>query len=496
MASVFKRGGKKNRDGYYYFAYKGPDGKRKTECAETTNKASAERMAQKAEDEAAKRRKGLIDPKAEHFRDHEARPLTEHLDDLKKYLLAKGDTPKHANETAKKASQVFDKSGMVRISDLSPSRAQAAIGELRDCGISLRTCNAYRAAIKTFSRWLVIDGRVRSDELAPLPKYNADADRRYVRRDLDADELARLIRAAEAGPVFGDWHGTMTGPDRAMLYHTAAGTGFRANELRSLTQASFNLDADTPMVTVAATISKRRREDEQPIPEALAAILRPWLATTPAGEPVFSMPDKAAPMLRADLKAAGIASTDKAGRVVDFHSLRHGYISRVVDGGASVKESQELARHSDPRLTMGYAHTRLHNKVKHLENLPIGDAPRNPEASGLRATGTDDRDARAAQRVAQRAVRESEHRSAATRSDAAMLAAEGDSHKPLIFETLRDEAQPSAASDRNTPGRTRTPNLRIRSPPLYPIELRAQVSTQTHSELGAWHCQRDRISAT
>ena len=184
------------------------------------------------------------------------------------------------------------------------------------------------------------------------------------------------------------------------------------------------------------------------------------------------MPDKAAPMLRADLEAAGIESTDKAGRVVDFHSLRHGYVSRIVDGGASVKEAQELARHSDPRLTMGYAHTRLHNKAKHLEDLPIGDAPGAPEAAALRATGTDDGDARAAH--AQRAVRESEQSSAATRSETGTPTDTGDNHKTLCFEMLRNEAQPHAASDRNTPGRTRTSNLRIRSPPLYPIELRAQ----------------------
>jgi integrase len=48
----------------------------------------------------------------------------------------------------------------------------------------------------------------------------------------------------------------MTGPDRAMLYRVAVGTGFRANELRSLTPESFDLDANPPKVTVEAAYSK------------------------------------------------------------------------------------------------------------------------------------------------------------------------------------------------------------------------------------------------
>jgi len=39
--------------------------------------------------------------------------------------------------------------------------------------------------------------------------------------------------------------------------------------------------------------------------------------------------------------------------VVDFHALRHTYISRLVASGANIKVAQELARHSTPTLTPG-----------------------------------------------------------------------------------------------------------------------------------------------
>ncbi len=57
---------------------------------------------------------------------------------------------------------------------------------------------------------------------------------------------------------------------------------------------------------------------------------------------------------------------------------------------------------------------------------------------------------------------------------------ENTSHKSLDVTTLGTEEALISPGDTgiesNAPGRTRTCNLRIRSPRLYPIELRAQLS--------------------
>jgi len=80
---------------------------------------------------------------------------------------------------------------------------------------------------------------------------------------------------------------------------------------------------------------------------------------------------------------------DSDGCFVDFHATRHTYISAIVAGGASVKTCQELARHSDPRLTIGrYSHARLHDLQGALEGLPDLQ-PQGPEQPAQRATGTD-----------------------------------------------------------------------------------------------------------
>jgi integrase len=257
--------------------------------------------------------------------------------------------------------------GVASVADLAPDRIQAALGRLR-AAKSPRTANHALGAVKGFARWLEHNNRIREVPrgLMALKPYSKEVDRKRVRRALSRDELARLVAAAEAGPdrhVYGPAKSkhtriTITGPARAALYRLAMGTGFRANELRSLTPGSFHLDGDDPAVTVAAAYSKRGRDDTQPIRRDLAEALRPFVAAAAPGSPVFVVPDRTADMLRADLEAAGIPYRDAAGRVADFHALRHSYITHLIESGATVKQAQDLARHSTPTLTIGrYAHT-------------------------------------------------------------------------------------------------------------------------------------------
>ncbi len=158
-----------------------------------------------------------------------------------------------------------------------------------------------------------------------------------------------------------------------MLYRIAVGTGFRRNEIRSLTRESFDLDADPPTVTVEAAYSKRRRRDVQPIRRDLADLLRPWLAWKRPGLPVIETSKwnwhRTSDMIKADLEAAELKYKDASGRYADFHALRHTYITNIGRLPVSMKTHQELARHSEPTLTMRYTHAQLADKVRALEGL-------------------------------------------------------------------------------------------------------------------------------
>jgi len=200
--------------------------------------------------------------------------------------------------------------------------------------------------------------------------------------------MAKLIRVAEAQgspEAYG-----MSGAERGAVYRLAIGTGFRANEIRSLTPESFDLDATPPTVTVEAAFSKHKKEDEQPIRNDLAAFLRPWLADKAPGATVFPLHDKTAKMLRVDLARAEIPYKDASGRVFDFHALRGQFITALVMSGAKMKVAQDLARHSDPKLTYNvYSHLSISDKTEALDGLP-GTTPTAPQEEIAQATGTHD----------------------------------------------------------------------------------------------------------
>ena len=83
-----------------------------------------------------------------------------------------------------------------------------------------------------------------------------------------------------------------------------------------------------------------------------------------------------------------LAYIDDAGLVADFHALRHTYITNIGRGTASMKTHQELARHSEPGLTMRCTHPQIHDKMAALGALP-SLAPEPTQRQQIRATGTD-----------------------------------------------------------------------------------------------------------
>ena len=142
--------------------------------------------------------------------------------------------------------------------------------------------------------------------------------------------------------------------------------------------------------------AKNGREATLPLRQDVAEKFRQWFSDEDFSSdsvvfPRFNKHDGAA-ILRQDLDAAGIEYQDAAGRYVDFHALRHSFISLVGQSGATVKEAQTLARHSTSALTLDvYTHIGLNDERQAVERLPeLHRANRTSEAVALK-TGTDDR---------------------------------------------------------------------------------------------------------
>jgi len=315
-----------------------------------------------------------------------AKPLGEHLDDFGTALEAKGNTERHVKLVVSRARRIVEACGFDVWSDVSASNVQRHLADLRKGkhGISAQTCNFYLQAIKQLGKWMVRDGRASHSPLEHLQGLNVRTDRRHDRRALTIDEQRRLLTAAASG---SERQG-MAAAERAMLYRLAMETGLRAGELRSLTTASFRLDDAPPTVTVKAAYSKHRREDTLPIRPDTVALLKDFFANKVPATPAFRVPKRrlVAPMLRADLRAAGIAYRDNDGRVVDFHALRHTFITNLKQAGVHPKVAQILARHSTITLTMDhYSHTVVGELTEAVSALP--DLSVSPTGD-MEATGT------------------------------------------------------------------------------------------------------------
>ena len=286
----------------YTAQYFDENGKRQKTPTGCRDKDAALQVANQIEADIALRKRGIFDTTQERFAAEARRPLAEHVEDYREYLSAKDNTARHVRATCRHIETIAEGCHAQHIGQLTGADVMRAIGDRRDGGASLRTCNSYLQSVKSFSRWLWREKRTPDDALVALSGFNEETDRRHIRRELTPEELAYLMPFVEGHTTSNH---NLAGPDRAMVYRLALGTGFRAAELRSLTPESFDLDADPPNVTAEACYTKRRRRDVQPIRRDLAELLRTWLAGRPRGVRLFSaLPENTARMLRTDLHAA------------------------------------------------------------------------------------------------------------------------------------------------------------------------------------------------
>lgn len=301
--------------------------------------------------------------------------LAEHLGDFEAAVKANGAAPEQARLVRYRAERVLVEAGCKTLDCLKPSKTRdvrtiilTAINDLKAKSkrFSVQTKKFYLAAVKQFTAWLVPE-RLTADPLVRL-KISEAADPVHERRALTIAEATALLEATAAAPE--RWG--MTGPERALLYRLALETGLRAGELRSLTRASFNLDSDPPVVFLAGKFTKNGDPATQPLNDDLVGPLKAHLKDKLPGAPAFTIPKvHTVRMFKSDLKAAGIEYRDDSGRVADFHSLRHTFITNLARAGVHPSVAQELARHSSITLTMNhYTHTVLKDKALALAKLP------------------------------------------------------------------------------------------------------------------------------
>jgi integrase/recombinase XerC len=162
--------------------------------------------------------------------------------------------------------------------------------------------------------------------------------------------------------------------DRAAL-ELLYGCGLRAQELCDLDEAGAQLARRHLRV-----VGKGSKERLVPLGEPAAAALRDWLQI---GRPALARDDAPTPALLLTVRGKRLRPSDvrrllerrarRAGvRETHPHALRHAYATHLLEGGAGLREIQELLGHASAETTQVYAHV----AVPHLRRVHAATHPR------------------------------------------------------------------------------------------------------------------------
>src|SRR5205085_2345235 len=144
-----KTGGKvKRKSPRWWIRYYLPSGERRKVKGYPDRKAT-EALAGELERRGQRLAAGLVDPTEEQAR----RLLSEHAEDFRRHLAAKGNTPAYIDKALVRLTVILNHCGFVKIADVQPSAVQECLAALRRDGKGIKTANDYLDAVKGFTRW-------------------------------------------------------------------------------------------------------------------------------------------------------------------------------------------------------------------------------------------------------------------------------------------------------------------------------------------------------
>jgi integrase len=374
MATVLKRSKKSKR---WTGVFTDKDGKQVWQAL-FADKAESLRTAQRLEDEARRVRIGDLDPQADARRVERARPAAEHLSGFRESLEANVRAANHVAYTIRDVELFIAHAGVTHSAGVTRRHVDAFRTHCLTVGFadarsmrmkrgpdepapapkpdSRKTVNRRVASVRAWLYWCMQAGVI---DRNPLHKYGMLATKGHEtrhRRALSREELDALLATV------GDCH-------RGDVYRFAAYTGFRREEIASFTTRSFDL-SDQPTVTITAAKAKNKKDHQTlPLHRDLVPIVTRLIAGAPSLDaPLFKTPPKndAVKIIRADLAAAGV---EDVGRV-DFHALRHTFITMLAAQQIRPEILQKLARHRNIQTTMSYyVHWRPQDERLAVERL-------------------------------------------------------------------------------------------------------------------------------
>lgn len=299
------------------------------------------------------------------------KPLTDHLGDFLASLRAGQGTESHVAQRQLHCERIFAGCGLDSPARIDGEKVRLLLSSWmrREAKpISAQTANHYLASAQHFCEYLRREKVLRDNPIECVERWDAERDRRRVRRVISDEEFDRLIASVRGSP-FGR---PLAPTSRAILYLTAANSGYRASELQSLRVGKI-VRGDRVCLPIPAADAKNRKEETIPLPDfvgkELLAFVRKKSPEDQIWPGTWADSRQAGKMLQRDLDAAGIPYLS-GGKYFDFHALRCQYATSLLRAGVPLAYVQKLMRHSTPTLTMNvYAQLGLDDLAAEVSKL-------------------------------------------------------------------------------------------------------------------------------
>lgn len=232
-----------------------------------------------------------------------------------------------------------------RWTELDEQHVRRWVMDCHERGLSPRTISLRLSSLRTFCQYLVRHGVLARN---PAQAVNAPKQRRTLPRNMDVDQVDRLLEVDNDDPI--------AVRDRAMmeLFYSC---GLRLAELVSLNCADIDLSQRQLRV-----VGKGSKDRQLPIGSVAVQWLKNWLKQR--GQ--FAAPDQPALFLSKQRKRISPRSVEarmqhwgKQQGVVDGvhpHKLRHSFATHMLESSGDLRAVQELLGHANLSTTQVYTH--------------------------------------------------------------------------------------------------------------------------------------------
>lgn len=237
------------------------------------------------------------------------------------------------------------------------------VAALVDIGISARSQSRILSGVRTFYKFLILDGYIEDDptELLEWPKIGE-----HLPEVLSVEEVDRLEQACD----LSKWEGQRNRTIIEVLFSC----GLRVSELINLRLSDLFLNEKFIRV-----MGKGKNERLVPISESAVKELQYWfmdrnLMKIKPGEEDFVFLNRRGghltrmmifTIVRRLAEAAGIEKT------ISPHTLRHSFATALLEGGANLRAIQDMLGHERISTTQIYTHIDMHTlREEILEHHP------------------------------------------------------------------------------------------------------------------------------